>query len=115
MNDLSKAVQFLDKSKFAQANSITNIIKHCDDPIDAHKTLITKYQDHLLSRVHEYLGALEEKDHVMVNGHKFSCPVKFMEHVTNEFKHEYIPHKQIEHIQNKVIEYNNQRHHGIEM
>jgi hypothetical protein len=35
--------------------------------------------------------------------------------VTNEFKHEYIPHKQIENIQNKVIEYNNQRHHGIEM
>jgi hypothetical protein len=109
MNDLSKATQFLDKAKFSDSNSIANIIKHSDDPMDAHKTLITKYHDHILSQVHKALDIIEEKGHLTINrhdnSHKFDCPTKFMEYMTNEHTHEYTPHKQLQQIQNKVIEH----------
>jgi hypothetical protein len=83
--------------------------------MDAHKTLIIKYHDHILSQVHKALDIIEEKGHLTItrhdNSHKFDCPTKFMEYMTNEHTHEYTPHKQLQQIQNKVIEH----HKTLEM
>ena len=115
LDDLNRAAEIIGGTKFTRDNSITDIIKNCNDPVDAHKTLIKEYQDHFLGQVHKCLDTIDSKGHITLDEHKFSCPLKLMEHITDKHTHEYVPHKQLQQLHTNTIEHHKEPSRGMEL
>ena len=111
MQDLHKATQIIEASKFSQYHSVAEIIKKGNDPIDAHNTLTKSYQDHFMDQVHKSLQIIDKKGDIHLDNQKFACPIKFIEHVITNRTHEYVPQKQLQQIHTQTVEH----HKALEM